>query len=213
MTSGSSDSDRNLTKRAAGHLADASVDIFVATTTPWLLPAWALVKALYGNALELRQKRAIEFIELIRDNPTVFNKQLLQSEDFQDAFAWSFEKYLIQRLQYKRIIMQQVFLGFAKANKPEFPIERIYTVIENLTFLDVAVFKMALTKATQNPDKSFQVRGNTKKRLTEISTLIYQGLLIEERMARMDSVWSPYVTISEFGHQFAQFITKESPKI
>lgn len=197
-------SDINLVKRIATGQLDA-----VASSVPGFAQAWALIKALFGNATELRQHRAIEWIEMVRDNPTIITQEVLRSEDFQDAFAWSFEKYIVQRQQHKRNMMRNVFLGYAKAMYKDFPLERMYSIIENLTLLDISVFRMALKEADKNLGKSYQVRGNSEKRLTEISGLIYSGLLIEERMTRMNGVLAPFVTISELGKRFANFLTLE----
>jgi len=196
-------SDKNLLKRSRKALISSTV-----SSTPGLAQAWALTVALSGNAIEIRQQRAIEWIEMIKNNPSFFTKKVLSSEEFQDSFAWSFEKYIVQRQRYKRIMMRNIFLGYIKANDRNFPLERMYSLLENLTFLDVEIFKQALKKAETNNDKSFQVRGNSTKRLTEISNLIYNSLLIEERMGRWDGAWAPYVTISELGEKFAKFLVK-----
>jgi len=125
-------SDPNLIKRAL----DAGL-----SSTPGLAVAWELCKALYGNALELRQQRALEWVEMIRDNPSVFRKQLLESTDFQDGFTVALEEYLKLRTVLKRGIACRIFIDFAQVEHMEhFQLERFNVTlsqisVESLDFL------------------------------------------------------------------------------
>lgn len=92
--------DSNLIKRSA----DA-----VAQSIPGLAIAWNLSKALYGNALELRQQRALEFVENIQANPKLFTQSLLNTEAFQDAFIVALEDYIKLRSTLKRGISKAIF--------------------------------------------------------------------------------------------------------
>jgi hypothetical protein len=88
--------------------------------------AWNLSKALYGTGLELRQQKALEWVEMIRDNPKIFSEQLLEQEDFQDGFVFTLEKYIAERNQDKRIIIQKIFTGFAGSEqRVQFELERL----------------------------------------------------------------------------------------
>ena len=75
-------SDKNLIKRTAFETADA-----IASNITGLNIAWALVKSLSGNALELRQKRVLEFVEAIQNDPSTFNKSVVSSDEFQDGLV------------------------------------------------------------------------------------------------------------------------------
>lgn len=115
-------SDPNLVKRAL----DAGL-----SSTPGLSIAWALCKALYGNALELRQQRALEWVEMIRDNPEIFR---LESTDFQDGFIVALEEYLKLRTILKRGLARKVFIGFAEAgDKEQFELERYNTTLSQIS--------------------------------------------------------------------------------
>ncbi len=118
-------SDPNLIKRAL----DAGL-----SSTPGLSIPWALCKALYGNALELRQQRALEWVEMIRDNPVIFRKELLESSDFQDGFIVALEEYLKLRTILKRGLARKIFIGFAQVgDKEQFELERYNTTLSQIS--------------------------------------------------------------------------------
>ncbi|MGH7156854.1 MAG: hypothetical protein ACREGG_01965 [Candidatus Saccharimonadales bacterium] len=114
------ESDKNLLKRSGIAIIDSTVG-----KVPGLSLPWELSKAYYGNALELRQKRALEWVEMVRNNPTVFSKEILQTEEFQDGFVAGLEHYMKLRVKDKRIVAQQIFTNFCGSpDKPNFPLER-----------------------------------------------------------------------------------------
>lgn len=117
--------DPNLIKRAI----DAGL-----SSTPGVGIAWELSKALYGNALELRQQRALEWVEMIRDNPTVFRKELLESVELQDGFIVALEDYLKIRTLLKRSMARKIFTDFAiSADKEQFELERYNMTLRQIS--------------------------------------------------------------------------------
>lgn len=115
---------------------DATVEMGIALVetvvedTPYLGTAWKLANALSRAGLKLRHKKALEFVEMIRDNPDIMTQKVLQTEAFQEGFAVAIEKYIRERSEEKRKIMQGVFLGFAKNDDMEsFKLERLYTTV------------------------------------------------------------------------------------
>lgn len=122
-------SDKNLSKSAAL----GTVEALASSITP-LAVAWALAKSLFGNAIALRQQKALEFVELIRDNPSVFTRTLLESSEFQDGFVVSLEDYLKLRLLLKRGAARKIFLDFATAqDKERFILERLNYTLRMIT--------------------------------------------------------------------------------
>lgn len=117
--------DPNLIKRAL----DAGL-----SSTPGIAIVWELSKALYGNALELRQQRALEWVEMIRDNPNVFRKDLLESVEFQDGFIVALEDYLKIRTLLKRSMARKIFTDFAvSADKEQFELERYNLTLRQIS--------------------------------------------------------------------------------
>lgn len=113
-------SDKNLLKRTGLALVESTV-----SSTPGLAQAWALSRALFGNAIELRNKRALEWVEMVNKNPRVFSEDLMKSEEFQDGFVVALENYITLRNKEKRTIARNVFTGFASSkSKQNFPMER-----------------------------------------------------------------------------------------
>jgi hypothetical protein len=117
--------DPNLIKRAL----DAGL-----SSTPGIAIVWELSKALYGNALELRQQRALEWVEMIRDNPNVFRKDLLESTEFQDGFIVALEDYLKIRTILKRAMARKIFTDFAQTTDMEqFELERYNATLRQIS--------------------------------------------------------------------------------
>lgn len=122
-------SDKNLVKRSAFEVADAIASNIVGVNI-----AWALVKALSGNALELRQQRALEFVEAIQNDTSTFNKAIVSTEEFQDGFVVAITEHLKLRDFIKRRVALKMFKEFASSNnKVEFPLERFYDTLHKLS--------------------------------------------------------------------------------
>lgn len=121
--------DKQILKDSALVVADHIADE-IASKIPIFNIAWGLSKALLGAGLKLRQQRALEWVEMVRDNPNVFSEEILQSESFQDAFVYSFEKYITERNETKRQIIKQVFLGYSQSQDlDQFEIERLISIL------------------------------------------------------------------------------------
>jgi len=129
MIKANKQSDKNLVKRSAYEVADT-----IASNIAGVNIAWALVKALSGNALELRQQRALEFVEAIQSDPTTFNNSVVNSEEFQDGFVVALTEHIKIRNFLKRRIALKMFNEFANSeDKVEFPLERFYDTLNKLS--------------------------------------------------------------------------------
>lgn len=120
----------------------------IVSHVPGLGLAWDLSKALHGAGLKLRQQKALEWVEMVRDNPTIFTENLLAHEDFQDGFTYALEKYLAERNSEKRAVIRNIFLGFVSAeHRTQFELERMLNTtsvisinaIELLSYVDVNI--------------------------------------------------------------------------
>jgi hypothetical protein len=88
----------------------------------------------FGIGIKYRTKKAIEFIENIRDNPEKITKELLDNEEFQDVLIYCFEKYLHIRSADKRAVARKVLMGYSvSSEKDKFEIERMHQVLENIS--------------------------------------------------------------------------------
>jgi hypothetical protein len=102
----------------------------------------ALTRGLYGANIELRQERALEFIETIRNNPTIFTQELLKSQQFQDGFVYTFEKYLQERSEAKRKIIQQIFKKYSiESSKESFELERYVSTLQQVSVDDLVILE------------------------------------------------------------------------
>jgi hypothetical protein len=129
MPKHNSKSDKNLVKRTAYETADA-----IASSILGVNIAWALIKALSGNALELRDKRVLEFVEAIQNDQATFNRTVVSSEEFQDGFVVALTEHIKIRNFLKRRIALKMFKDFANSDdKVEFPLERFYDTLNKLS--------------------------------------------------------------------------------
>lgn len=117
--------DKQLVKDSALAIADSIV-----SNIHGLNFAWGLTKALFGAGLKLRQQRALEWVEMVRDNPDIFVKVILEQEEFQDGFVLSLEKYILERNKSKREYIKNIFIGFTQSDqKQKFELERLLNTI------------------------------------------------------------------------------------
>lgn len=167
---------------------------------------WKLSKALYGAGIKLRQKRALEWVEMVRDNPSIFTKAILSDESFQDGFVVALEKYLVERNEEKRKIFKNIFLDFAKAeNKTKFPLEKFAHTLTQLSEVDIEVLKdVKVDEKGQN----YQIYGGNYNRIENIYNLIGLGLLLDVTGNRMGNnpENSPFVKSTFFCKGFVEYL-------
>lgn len=203
--------DRNLLKESALAIADsivASIDSAFQSNAQTPIPlvgiAWGLCKALLGSAMKLRQNRALEWVEMIRDNPQIFTEEVLLDEQFQDGFVFVLEKYLIERNGERRRYIKNIFMGFSTStNKDTFPLEKLTHTLSQLSIADIYTLKDV---DINRQDKNYQVYGNEGRRIANIYNLISLGILLSDPSSRLGPINSPFVWISEFGKEFIKYI-------
>lgn len=138
--------DKDLVKDSSLVVIDAIVD-----NIPLLNIAWGLFKSLYGAGLKFRQQRALEWVEMVRDNPHIFTEHILKDEKFQDGFVYALEKYIPERVEKKREYLRLVFLGFAQeSDKNNFELERIYHAISILNLDDISFLRKVNAELTDD---------------------------------------------------------------
>ena len=192
--------DKQLIKDSALAIADTIV-----ATIPPLAVAWGLSKALYGGGLKLRQQRALEWVETIRDNPAIFTQDVLDNEEFQDGFVFLLEKFLIERNEKRRTYLRSIFLSFSQSEvKSNFELERFSECISRLDENDMDILKYVNIK-TPN---SYQIFDD-QKGIENIYNLVNVGILYLDPSVRWNSAGSPYVFTSSFGRRFIKYLKRE----
>ena len=73
--------------------------------------AVGMAAALFGPAIERRRDRAEQLIKFIEDSMAGISSTILEDKVFQDGFVFLLEKYIRERNDDKRIILQQILLG------------------------------------------------------------------------------------------------------
>lgn len=169
---------------------------------------WKLSKALFGAGMKLRQKRALEWVEMVRDNPSIFTKEILSDECFQDGFVVALEKYLVERNEEKRKIFRNIFLGFAQAeNKEKFPLEKFTHTLSQLGELDIEVLRNVDVSQT---GQNYQIYGHNYNRIENIYNLIGLGLLLDVTGNRVghNPEENPFVKPTFFCKEFVEYLKK-----
>lgn len=194
------DKDIKIIKKSALVVADQ-----IASSNPALNIAWGLCKALFGVGMELRQERALEFVQMIQKNPSIFITQVLNDKNFQDGFVYSLEKYIRERSDEKRKILGNIFLGFSESeNKEIYPLEKMIHTTTQLSNLDIEILRDV--DLSKKKDLNYQIYGNNNKYLENIFNLINLGILLNDTGSRVGPVNAPFVNISEFGEKYVEYL-------
>ena len=175
----------------------------IASALPGLNIAWGLSKALYGAGLKLREQRALEWVEMVRDNPSAFTKSILQDAKFQDGFVYALERYIREKNENKRIAMRAIFLGFAQSsNQDRFELERMYHVLSILSLEDMRALKdVDVTRADFH-----QVYEQTADKNENVYNLVNAGILMSDYSSRIGPIAAPFIKVTEFGKDFIKFM-------
>ena len=175
----------------------------IALALPGLNIAWGLSKALYGAGLKLREQRALEWVEMVRDNPSAFTKSILQDAKFQDGFVYALERYIREKNENKRIAMRAIFLGFAQSsNQDRFELERMYHVLSILSLEDMRALKdVDVTRADFH-----QVYEQTADKNENVYNLVNAGILMSDYSSRIGPIAAPFIKVTEFGKDFIKFL-------
>lgn len=183
-------------------VAEDAIDAVV-SAIPGLGIAWGLSKAYYGAGLKLRQKKALEWVEMVRDQPEIFTKEILEQNEFQDGFVYALEKYLMERSDEKRKYFRNIFLGYVSNDeKMLFPLEKFIHVLSQLEIEDIKVIKNVYILGKY---ETYQIYGNTESQITNIYNLINLGILNADPASRLD-LRAPFIRVSEFGEEFIDYI-------
>jgi len=199
--------DKILARDTAMVLADTIVDT-LAKSLPGINIAWNLSKALYGTGMKLRQKRALEWVEMIRDNPTIFTEQVVSDEKFQDGFVYALEKYLTERNETKRKYFRNIFLGFTTTeNKEKYHLEKLLHTLNQIDEDDINTFRQTDAERTDNNYQLDRTSNNA------VFNLIHAGLFLNNTAPRLLGEVSPapFINMSSFGKEFIKFLL-ENPE-
>jgi hypothetical protein len=181
----------------------------IVSLIPGLGIIWGIAEAYYGAGLKLRQERALNWVEMMRDNPSVFTAELLQDEQFQDGFVYSLEQFLRQRNYDKRRIAKNIFLGFSTTtNKADFPLERFTHVLNILHELDIAALvklypENIVREHIVNGTRWFSRLGSINQ---ERGNMLLSLGIIQFAEDRSFGPNNPHVELTDFGKQLVQYI-------
>lgn len=201
----------------------------IASNLPGLNIAWGLSKALFGAGMKLREQRALEWVEMIRNNTDIFNENILKSENFQDAFVYSFEKYISERNESKRLIIKKIFLGFSELeNNEQFEIERMIMLLSMVSIKGIELLKILkdvsgtydgkflsesllnyLTKDSNDNPGKYNIKPNTNIREFWADTetdLISVGILRTYSMPKFGGTKYHDYDFTNIGKEFIKYI-------
>jgi hypothetical protein len=177
--------------------------------------AVGMAAALFGPAIERRRDRAEQLIKFVHDNIGGISAAVLEDKVFQDGFVFLLEKYIRERNDDKRLILQQILLGYI--NVPsllDYPLEEMSELVARIRMSDVEVFRQALREEAKQGIKqdgrrfSYMLREDPNA----VSRLIYFGLLHEDRakngpqIREYDDKNFLYIWITPTGRQFAEYL-------
>ncbi len=71
---------------------------------------------------------------MVKNKPNIFVEKIINTEEFQDGFVYTLEKYLVERSENKRKIARDIFCGFTKSeDKRSFELEKFNFILSQLS--------------------------------------------------------------------------------
>jgi hypothetical protein len=206
--------------KKAKEAGTVAVTGFAGMVHPLLGIAVGMAVALFGPAIERRQDRAKELIQYVKDHIADFTPEILGDEAFQDGFVLLMERYIRERNDDKRAILQRILRGYISApDLLDYPLEEMTDLVSRIRMADVAVLRGALQEEakyeasrTGGDPKSFMLREDPNA----VSRLIYFGLLHEDRttngpqVREYDDKNFLHVWVSPAGREFANYINQSA---
>jgi len=205
-------------KKAYG-AGTAAVTGLATAVNPLLGIAFGMAAAYFGPAIERRQDRAEELIRYIQDNISEYTPEILGDKVFQDGLILLLEKYIRERNDDKRLILQKVLQGYIKApNLLDYPLEEMTDLVSRLRLSDVDTLRKALQEAKiASEGMGVKAYDNESPFLLKVepysvSRLVYFGLLHEDRtrngarISEENEAYYLYVWVSPTGKEFAKYI-------
>ncbi|MDD5071456.1 MAG: hypothetical protein PHQ42_01840 [Patescibacteria group bacterium] len=199
---------------AVGGAFDATISSF-----PGVSIIWGAIK---GGVENVRKKRAEEFILFLQVNN--IKESYFNDEQFVDGLGITFEQYLRQRSEYKRKLIQNVFLSFISSqNKINFELERFFEIInkisESQTHLLNNVFREHHKKKNSKGESigSVVIMKNNyyDSSYDSYKYLEYLGLTtttsdkeVITEYGESEFLETEHMYLSEFGKRFITFILK-----
>lgn len=177
--------------------------------------AVGMAAALFGPAIERRRNRAEHLIKFVEENINKISSAVLDDKIFQDGFVFLLEKYIRERNDDKRLILQQILLGYTKApSLLDYPLEEMSELVVRIRMSDVEVFRQALKEEAKNGIKQDGRRFSyvLREDPNAVSRLVYFGLLHEDRakngpqIREYDDKNFLYVWVTPTGRQFAEYL-------
>lgn len=191
-------------------LIKRSIDV-VLSEIPGISIAWGLSKALYGNALEIRHKKALEWIMMVYENQQIFTKELLQNEQFQDGFVGALEDYLRLRIRMKRNIAQKIFISYASTDDQElFDLEKCNNTLRLISANAINFMKFICTdlepKRQDRIEKDFLLHDPINRSASEDE--IRQSINSQQQLSYVFDEW----LIMHPSHNMVMVPNKPNPK-
>lgn len=205
---------KSLGKQTATSAVDAAavaVDATMSGGMPFASGAWGLTKVYLGRAIALRQQKALEWVEMIQQNPAVFNEKILKSNEFQDAFVVSIENYIKQRSSDKRSVLRAIFLDYSAFPDPEsYPLEKMQALVEQISISEMKVFSSLVSQYHESIQDGAAIEYKQENLLDNEWAALW-GLkqigILRESTNRINIGGSPAFVISGLGVQFARYLT------
>lgn len=203
------ESDRELLKNSGTAAIDAvvaAIDTSFGGGMPLTTGAWALAKTYFGRGLVLRQKKALEWIEMVRDNPSIITRELLESNNFQDAFVASLEGYVKERSQDKRTVLRSIFIDYsAFPNSEDYPLEKMQNLVNLITLNEMRTFS-SLGSEVKAGDQISLNNPQDSSAIAAAWGLRQIGLLRENTQTIVIGGTLPAMVVSELGVEFARYL-------
>jgi len=211
--------------------ATALLGPFLSSHPEWM-GIWYSAIGLYGVYMEYNQDKINDLMQTIDENPAIFPKDIVNSEDFKEGFLISLEEFIKARGNKKREIIKRILLGFTSSkDKEKFALERMYDCLDK-----IGIEHIDLLRFIQNQKFGLKTMSASSKhgmptyvsQYDDIKYLVSLGILSSKNTIEMEDLNNPlgkveifgqnpakelkqeeWVELSEFGKEFVKFLVND----
>jgi hypothetical protein len=104
----------------------------------WLILAYGF----FWVVMQYKQDDVNNFVQILKDNPWIFTKEILETKEFQDGFVLILEKYIRERGSTKKEIIKNILLWFTQISqekKEKFKLEKILDILNRITETEISI--------------------------------------------------------------------------
>jgi len=175
----------------------------------------------FGVSMQYKQNDVNNFVKILEDNPEIFTKEIMQTEEFKDWFVIILESYIKERNKSKKEIIKNIFLWFTKLTekeKEEFELEKMLDILNKISEKEInlldEIYKWKIDEnikktVTDNYQESYEDKNYSNLKYLESLSLIIIYSDIESSIAE-ETEWDEEDWYHTTGRTYSRIISSEN---